>query len=57
MMTQGYQTTTQQTRINTEIPETYDQYESAIHLLKKGFEATKFNFSNMNTRKVRVFLS
>ena len=57
MMTQGYQTTTQQTRINTEIPETYDQYESAIHLLKKGFEATKFNFSNMSTRKVRVFLS
>ena len=26
-------------------------------MLKKGFKATKFNFSNMDTRKVRVYLS
>ena len=28
-----------------------------MYELKKGFEATKFNFSNMKTRKVRVYLS
>ena len=26
----------------------YDQFASAVHLLKKGFPAYKFNFSNDN---------
>ena len=35
----------------------YDQYSSSVGLLKKGFDATKFNFTNMGMSKVRVFLS
>ena len=35
----------------------YDSYQRSITLLKKGFEATKFNFSNKGHGNVRVYLS
>ena len=38
-------------------PKPYDLYSSSLEVLKKGFKATKFNFSNMGMSKVKVFLS
>ena len=35
----------------------YESYHKSISLLKEGFEATKFNFSNMGHSKVNVWLS
>ena len=35
----------------------YDFYESSVGLLKQGFTATKFNYSNMQRKLVHVQLS
>ena len=35
----------------------YDVYESSVELLKAGFEAVKFNYCDMGSKPVRVFLS
>lgn len=56
--TEAQQQTTQATRPSlATVKMPYDDYISSKELLKHGFLAQKFNYSNFGTKQVRVFLS
>ena len=35
----------------------YDSYDSAVTFLRRGFHATKFNYSNTGRKEIKIWLS